>query len=228
MNGLTALAVMAKMPAPGLVKTRLAPPLTHAEAAALSARFLRDTLDTAQKVAAAANAQGFLAYAPAEADPAPFLPDNFIAWPQKGAGLGERLTRLAVEIFKAGYHSLCIIGADTPHLPPEYLQTALELLRDAGERLVLGPAEDGGYYLIGLQKPRPRLFQNIDWSSQAVLEQTLARAGELNLPVELLPLWYDIDDAAALGRLCRDSPNIKAAPRSRRYLDFLRTPKPPT
>jgi hypothetical protein len=74
-------------------------------------------------------------------------------------------------------------------------------LATPGDRVVLGPATDGGYYLIGIKQPHRRLFQDVEWSTERVLRQTLARADELALPVVLLPSWYDVDDEAALRQL---------------------------
>jgi hypothetical protein len=94
-----------------------------------------------------------------------------------------------------------VINSDSPTLPPRLVETAIEALRLPGDRLVLGPATDGGYYLIGLKRPHARLFEGVRWSTPEVLPATLDRAAEIGLPVTLLPVWYDIDDAETFGLL---------------------------
>ena len=96
---------------------------------------------------------------------------------------------------------MCLLNSDSPTLPTGYLVAAATALAAPGDRVVLGPATDGGYYLIGIKQPHRRLFQDVEWSTERVLRQTLARADELALPVVLLPSWYDVDDEAALRQL---------------------------
>jgi hypothetical protein len=194
---------MVKTPRPGLVKTRLVPPLTRAEAAMLSVSFLQDTLNTLRRAIAVTQARGLVVYTPADSadELAPFLSDGLTARPQQGATLGHRLAHLCNQVITHENSALCVIGADTPTLPASFLIEAAGLLEQDTDRLVLGPAEDGGYYLIGLKRAHLRLFDGISWGSSAVLAETLARAAEIGLPVMLLPPWYDVDDAAALCRL---------------------------
>ncbi len=89
-------------------------------------------------------------------------------------------------------------------MPTEFLVEAVLRLRQAGDRVVLGPAADGGYYLIGLKQFHRRLFEEIDWSTERVFRQTLARAGEIGVTVAPLPEWYDVDDEATLAMLARE------------------------
>ena len=205
-----ALAVMIKAPRAGESKTRLVPPLTHEEAAALSVAFLRDT---AANVAAACaeHAEGggrevdpIAVYTPRGAESAfdELLPQGFALLPQRGDSFGERLFHAADDLLRLGYESCCLIDADSPTLPRSLLTAAIAELSRPGERVVLGPADDGGYYLIGMRRAHPRLFQRIAWSTAEVSAQTIARAREIYLDVALLPAWYDVDDAASLGRLC--------------------------
>ncbi|HEX8161762.1 MAG TPA: TIGR04282 family arsenosugar biosynthesis glycosyltransferase [Pyrinomonadaceae bacterium] len=207
-RGRCALAVMTKAPRAGESKTRLAPPLTREEAADLSACFLRDTAANVAAACAAlgAAAQGVAAYTPAgaEDDLRRLLPDSFALLTQRGETFGERLWNAARDLFAVGYDSLCLVDSDSPTLPTRALVAAVEELSKPGERVVLGAADDGGYYLIGLKSPRARLFQEIDWSTGRVAAQTVERAEECCLPVALLPAWYDVDDAAALARLCEE------------------------
>jgi rSAM/selenodomain-associated transferase 1 len=203
-----ALALMTRAPRAGQSKTRLAPPLTQEEAAELSACFLRDT---AANVAAACDAtnhaaQGVAVFTPASAADAfvELLPPNFSLLPQRGADFGARLANAARDLFAVGFDSLCLINSDSPTLPTSALVAAVDELARAGDRVVLGIADDGGYYLIGLKSAHARLFEEIEWSTPRVAAQTIARAEELRLPVALLPAWYDADDAAALARLCEE------------------------
>src|SRR5262249_26295668 len=124
-----------------------------------------------------------------------------------------------------------LINSDSPTLPPTILSTAIEALSPAGDRVVLGAAEDGGYYLIGLKAAHENLFDRIAWSTAEVLAHTLERARELSLEVVMLPTWYDVDDAATLARLCddlfvnqavhRNGHTAYAAPYTRDYLEQL-------
>ena len=200
--GLCALAVMTKAPRAGQVKTRLVPPLTPDEAAQLNRCFLRDT---AEAIALAGHniARGVAVYTPvgSEADYVDILPAQFALVPQRGADFGERLTNAAHDLFSVGFVSVCLIDSDSPTVAAETYALAAELLGRAGDRVVLGPSDDGGYYLIGLKQLHRRLFVDIEWSTGRVLEQTIARAREINLPIELLPTGYDVDDAAGLRRL---------------------------
>nr|MDQ3315586.1 DUF2064 domain-containing protein [Verrucomicrobiota bacterium] len=92
--------------------------------------------------------------------------------------------------------------SDSPTVPQSAYARAAQLLSQPGDRIVLGPSDDGGYYLIGLKKLHRRVFDDIDWSTERVAEQTIARAQEIGVALELLPTWYDVDDRATLRRLC--------------------------
>lgn len=206
-NRRCALGVMAKAPVPGKIKTRLAPPLTSVEAAGLGACFLRDTLKIIERaIDASQSANGFIVYAPADASAwfADLLPDGFQTLAQRGASLGERLFNATCDLLSRGLESVCLINSDSPTLPCEYLCEAAARLSRAGDRVVLGQADDGGYYLIGLKQAHARLFEEITWSTSQVLAETIERAAEINLDVELLPAWYDVDDAASLKKLCAE------------------------
>src|SRR5947207_1318866 len=111
---------------------------------------------------------------------------------------GACLFRAADLLLAAGHEGVCLLNSDSPTLPTGYLVAAATALAAPGDRVVLGPATDGGYYLIGIKQPHRRLFQDVDWSTERVLRQTLARADELGLPVVVLPSWYDVDCEAAL------------------------------
>ncbi len=202
-QGCCALAVMAKAPRPGKVKTRLSPPLTSLQASALNICFIRDTTENIQQVTEAGNCAGLVVYTPI-GDEAAFdglLPPSFQLLGQRGEGFGERLLHACEDLFTAGFGAVCLIDSDSPTMPQDALLQAGALLSRPGDRLVLGGSDDGGYYLIGVKRPHQRLFEQIDWSTERVFNQTLERAQEIGLPAELLPTWYDVDDAATLERL---------------------------
>jgi rSAM/selenodomain-associated transferase 1 len=195
-----AIAVMAKASIPGRAKTRLVPPLTATEAAALNTSFLRDVADGLLAASAHANIAGFMAFAPAGS--AGFfreiLPERIGLIETVAPGFGECLFHAAATLLDAGHYAVCLLNSDSPTLPAAYLTAAATALAAPGDRVVLGPSTDGGYYLLGLKRPHRRLFEDIDWSTEKVSVQTLARAAELGLPVHQLPSWYDVDDLAAL------------------------------
>ena len=195
-----ALAVMAKAPRPGKVKTRLQPPLTAEEAAALNICFLRDTTDNIAAVARRGAAQGLVCYTPV-GDEAAFegmLPEGFALIAQRGDGFGERLLLAATDILACGFGAVCLIDSDSPTVPTAALQRAVEVLQAPGDRVVLGGSDDGGYYLIGLKQPHPEPFERITWSTGAVLAETRERVHGAGLVCVDLPLWYDVDDEATL------------------------------
>jgi glycosyltransferase A (GT-A) superfamily protein (DUF2064 family) len=156
------------------------------------------------------------------------LPAEFVLVPQHGDGFGERLTLAAEDLLRVGFASLCLIDSDSPTVPVEAYRRAAELLAQPGERIVFGPSDDGGYYLIGMKQVHRRVFEDIDWSTERVADQTLERAREIGVAVELLPTWYDVDDGQTLRRLCDEllggaSPQQSGykAPETRRFLETL-------
>jgi len=208
-----ALAVMAKAPRPGKVKTRLSPPLTPEQASALNICFIRDTTENIQQITQTSNSAGLVAYTPV-GDEAAFdglLPSGFQLLPQRGRGFGERLLYVCEDLFAAGFSAVCLIDSDSPTMPQHALLQAVERLSRAGDRMVLGGSDDGGYYLLGMKRLHHRLFEQIDWSTERVFNQTLERAKEISLQAELLPTWYDVDDAATLERLRQELADPEAA-----------------
>jgi len=224
-----ALGLMAKAPLEGEVKTRLVPPLTAREAAALNVCFLRDMAANIDSISETEAAAGLVVYTPAGAESAfaGVLPERFSLLAQRGAHLGERLCNATDDLLRQGYGAVCLINSDSPTLPRSILVRALNLLAKDGDRVVLGAAEDGGYYLIGLKHAHRNLFNEIAWSTSDVLARTRQRAAEIDLPVELLPPWYDVDDAVTLTRLCEEllftSPSNGAypAPHTRAFLEAI-------
>jgi len=212
--GFCALAVMTKAPRAGKVKTRLTPPLRPEEAAALNTCFLQDIAGTLAKSSREGLSRGVAVYTPVGAEDAyaEILPREFELMPQRGDTFGERLTYAMQDLFAVGFESVCLINSDSPTAPQRAFSEAAQALSRPGERVVLGPSEDGGYYLIGLKKLQERLFSDIDWSTDKVLQQTLARAAEINLDVHQLQTWYDVDDRVTLRRLCQELLGSDGAP----------------
>ena len=249
--GFCALAIMTKAPQAGRVKTRLVPPLTPEEAAELNKCFLRDTaaaissacslcyVGDADKIelkhqdcalhseAATSRGCGVAVYTPvgSESAYADILPADFSLLPQRGDRFGERLYFAAEDLFKYGFDSVCLIDSDSPTVPAVNFQNALALLASPDNPIVLGPSEDGGYYLIGLKKAHREMFEEIDWSTERVLNQTIQRAKEIRLEVKLLPTGYDVDDGKSLKRLCDELLSQSAVetvtPNTREFLASL-------
>lgn len=195
---------MTKAPKAGKVKTRLSPPLTATEAAGLNICFLRDLAESIAKTTKQSGAQGIGIYTPqgAEALYENILPPDFFLLSQRGNDFGERLLLAAEDLFKAGFAFLCLINSDSPTVAASSFTEAVRELAKPGERIVLGPSDDGGYYLIGLKQMRRRLFEDIDWSTEHVLNQTLQRATEIGVEVHKLPTGFDVDNRGTLRRLC--------------------------
>lgn len=201
-----ALAVMAKAPRAGKVKTRLQPPLTADEAAALNVCFLRDTAENIALVASEGGACGMICFTPV-GDEAAFdgmLPESFALIAQRGDGFGERLLCAAEDILSCGFGAVCLIDSDSPTLPSGALREAVRELARPGERVVLGPSVDGGYYLIGMKAAEPRVFERITWSTESVYDETVERVREAGLELVELPRWYDVDNGATLAVLERE------------------------
>jgi len=197
-----ALAVMAKAPRPGKVKTRLCPPLTLEESAALNICFLKDTTENIARLASQ-GATGLICYTPA-GDEELFegiLPENFSLILQRGDSFGERLLAAAEDILACGFGAVCLIDSDSPTMPSAALEQAVAELNRPGDRIILGGSHDGGYYLIGLKLPHPEPFQNITWSTSTVFAETVAAAETAGIEVIQLPLWYDVDDSKSLAIL---------------------------
>jgi hypothetical protein len=225
------LVIMAKQPAVGRTKTRLCPPLTRAEAAALYEALLRDTIGL---VTGLEGVRLAMAVTPPEATGTfrRISPPDTILLPVAGADIGECLNQALGRLLAAGHPRAIALNSDGPTLPAAYLRQAIARLD--GADVVLGPSEDGGYYLIGLRQPQPELFRGIEWSSERVTTQTLAQAEAMGLVVALLPPWYDVDKAADLERLRAELAVLPAGalPHTRRFvargLDYRRLETSPT
>lgn len=194
-----ALAIMAKAPRAGEVKTRLCPPLERAEAADLYRCFLLDKIAQVRTLDGAAPA---VAYTPDDGERIfHALAPDFALIPQRGDDLGSRLANSFSALLSDGYAAALMIDSDTPTLPRAFLEQALELIARPEVDVVLGPSEDGGYYLIGLRRLHRELFDAMAWSTPRVLAETLRRARGLGLNVVCLPPWFDVDTGEDLERL---------------------------
>jgi uncharacterized protein len=197
------IAVMAKASVPGRTKTRLTPPLTATEAAACNTAFLKDVSTNLLAAGGHAAIHGYMAYGPPGAEQ--FFIDNL----PREIGLieswlpnfGDCLFKAINGLFAAGHESAVVLNSDSPTLPTALLVETAEMLARPGDRAVLGPSTDGGYYLLGIEQAHRRLFDDIDWSTERVARQTLDRANEIGLDVHCLPAWYDVDDSQALRQL---------------------------
>ena len=206
-----ALAIFAKAPIAGQVKTRLCPPLTHEQAAELFRCFL---LDTIERMCSLATVQVFLAITPADSEPlfrklfrqllSQKIPFPVRYLPQRGDSLGEREINMLADMLSAGFSRAVIIGSDIPTLPVAHIHEAFSRLEDPACDAVFGPSTDGGYYLVGAREVHRPLFENIAWSTPQVLEQTLEQARLHQLTVELVPSWYDVDTVEDLQQLVID------------------------
>jgi rSAM/selenodomain-associated transferase 1 len=201
-----ALGIMCKAPRVGLAKTRLASVLGAEGAAVLSSCFLRDVAAAIDAVPMSLRRNGFGVYSPAgcEAELRAILPGSFELVLQDNADFGIVLLSAARGFLEAGHDCAILINSDSPTLPPELLSDAIKALRRPGDRVVLGPATDGGYYLIGLKAPHAGLFRDIAWSTADVLRLTCERARYIGLAVVTLPIWYDVDDATSFAVLERE------------------------
>lgn len=192
---------MAKQPVEGRTKTRLVPPFTFKEAANLYQALFLDTIDLVASIEAVDMAVGV-------------TPPAAISYfqritsrqtnvlPVEGEDIGACLHAVTAELFTHGYQKVLAINSDGPSLPAEYLTRAIGLLEN--HDVIFGPNDDGGYYLVGLLQPQPRLFQEISWSTQQVFKQSLTRSAELGLLPGNLPSWYDVDTARDFQQLMDD------------------------
>jgi len=217
-----AIGVMAKAPRPGFSKTRLCPPLDPVQAAALSAAFLRDITENIASAAQFSPIAGYIAYAPAgqealfdghlAAGTDLLLADGSPPMPPDVQGFGRCLLHAILAMFARGHQAAVVLNSDSPTLPTSVLVRTAALLQAEGDRVVLGPAEDGGYYLLGMKAAHAHLFADIAWSTDAVAETTRRRAAALGLELVELPMWYDVDDAASLIRLLEQTAGFGGIP----------------
>jgi uncharacterized protein len=183
------LGLFAKEPCPGRVKTRLAAATSAAWAARVADAFLRDQVARLTEV----EAERVLAFAPSKSGPffANLVRDRFRLTPQADGDLGVRMTAFFSEQLQAGATTTVLLGTDSPTVPLAFVEDAFRELEHAD--VVLGPATDGGYYLLGIAGRLPPLFDGIAWGGPDVLGQTVRRLSDPSWRLALLPPWYDVD-----------------------------------
>lgn len=198
---------MLKLPVAGQVKTRLTPRLGEIGAARLYRCFIQDTFS---RISALNGIDIIAAVTPKNmaAKVKKIVPPDITIIPQRGKDLGERLHNIFLQLFFVGYKKVAIIGTDSPDLPIEYIKKSFSLLKGKTE-LVLGPAEDGGYYLVAMSRECKEIFKDIPWSTDTVFKKTMEKAQRAGLKPAILPEWYDVDDIDSL-KVLRDS--LKMSP----------------
>jgi rSAM/selenodomain-associated transferase 1 len=216
------VVVFAKRPAPGAVKTRMCPPLSPEQAAALYAAMLGDVLATTAAAAEQAGAATWIAVHPADAvaELLARCPRGFHGEPQRGADLGQRMEHAVARAAEAGFERILLRGSDNPSLPGADLEAGLAALD--GADLAVGPDRDGGYGWIALRGAAPGLFDHA-MSTATVLSDTLARAAARRLRVRTLAPHFDLDTAADLALLAsaRERGEARDCPRTLALLDEL-------
>ena len=200
MTPTAAIGIICKTPISGASKTRMIPWFGADGAAALAGCFLRDIATTIEAVPHAVGRRGYAVYAPEGSEGAlsAYLPDHFGLVCRRDATLGVVLLGATEHLLAAGHDCVILVNADSPTLPPQLLEQAITEVRRPGPRVVLGPAIDGGYYLIALKQAYACLFKEVPWSTPEVFAATVARAAEIDLPVVRIDEWYDVDDAQTI------------------------------
>lgn len=209
------LVVMARHPEAGRVKTRLAASIGAGAALRVYRAFLRDLGDALGRDP---RWRFRWCFTPPDAPFAEEVAAGLEAVPQRGGDLGARM-RAALEAALRRAPAAVVIGSDLPHLAPRVLAEAFGLLRGAAD-VVLGPAEDGGYYLIGAAQRVPSLFEGIPWGGPEVLAATRSRAREAGLRLREVSSLYDVDGIGDLRRLAAD-PAIDRRPATRSVCEEL-------
>ena len=203
------LAVMARAPS-ARGKTRLVDALGISDGQDLRRALLLDTLDVAAHAGEAIRA---ILYTPPEsaAEFHQLVPPATHFIQQRHGDLGARLHGAFEDLHRLGAGGALILGSDAPTLPASFLARAIALVRARPHSLIIGPATDGGYYLIGLTTPDRRLFDDIPWGTHRVLRLTIDRAAAIGLDVVMLPEWFDVDSPRDLARALCDDPKVTLA-----------------
>ena len=191
------IALFAKAPVAGAVKTRLQPHLTPDQSASLHAALVADVWE---KLGELHDAGRWLYSDEAHSRLAELAQGQLR--PQSDGDLGIRMLRCFEHLTAEGYGRMLIVGADSPTLPPAYLRMGFELLTQVDA--ILGPSEDGGYYAVGCRRPHPEMFSGVEWSTGRTFEQTEAAFDRAGFSFARLPVWYDIDTFEDLRRLARE------------------------
>ncbi|MGM0366294.1 MAG: TIGR04282 family arsenosugar biosynthesis glycosyltransferase [Actinomycetota bacterium] len=184
------LIVFCKQPVPARVKTRMVPPLTYNEAALLYDAFLKETVNFSRKIKGVERILSF--YPPESQNRLNSLIDmNWTTQVQQGNNFSQRLLNAFKENL-SGNKPVVVIGSDSPSLPPDLIYAAFKALEK--HKIVIGPAIDGGFYLLGLKEFYTRIFDQVRWSSKNTLSDTLKNIRHMGIEPFMLPEWYDVDD----------------------------------
>lgn len=205
--GPIAVGVMCKPPRPGLSKTRLARDIGAAEAAGLGAAFLRDVIDAVAEAATRVPCRLFGVFTPVEArvELASYFPPGTVLVTQRGEELGEIMRQALADLRRHCPDGALLVGSDVPALTPDIIAQAVCALRGDPDRPVIGPARDGGYYLVGAAGPAADvLFAPMAWSTPDVMSETRRRAGDAHLVLTEVPALLDVDTGADLRDLALD------------------------
>ncbi len=216
------LLIFLKYPTPGTVKTRLAVHVGAEAAAEIARACVELTLARLQRF----QSEAILYIDPVGAltQAREWLGTGWQLQPQVGATLGERLRDATERAFAQGAQQVVVIGIDSPWLQASDIEQAFIALQQAD--VVVGPAADGGYYLIGLSQPAPSLFAGVSWSSSAVYAQTQQNAHALRLTLKALPLGYDIDRLEDVVRFIEEERRRAVVPREVKRIDALMQRRP--
>jgi rSAM/selenodomain-associated transferase 1 len=216
-----ALAIMAKAPLAGAVKSRLVPPLTSEQAADCYRALLHDQLDHLRDFAGAAR---YLFFAPADAEPVlrRLGGADYAYHAQSDGDLGARMGQVFRDLWSMGHRNIVLIGSDLPALPRAIIEQGFKQLAAMAHGVVLGPSQDGGYFLVGMNRPTPEIFADMTWSHQQVFSNTCAKLDNLKIPYTVLPSWFDVDRVEDLPRL-RSLARTDASLALRRTLLYLET-----
>jgi uncharacterized protein len=214
------IIIMAKVPRAGNVKTRLQPFLSIEQCRTLAEAFLFDAINKTQNICD----ELIIAFAPAHEKNyfADLTGENITLIEQNGANLGEKMLNAFEFAFTVDSKAkVLMIGTDSPTFPASFIEQTFEEL-EANAEIVLGKSEDGGFYLIGLRKTLPHLFENVEWSSPSVYEQTMRNSEKLKVNTRLIPMWYDVDNPNDLRHLrdeiLRNEQAQKLAPQTFQWL----------
>ncbi|MBI3448333.1 MAG: TIGR04282 family arsenosugar biosynthesis glycosyltransferase [Acidobacteria bacterium] len=210
-----ALVIFARVPVPGRVKTRLSPDYSPDEACEIHRALVADVVERSAR-AVGGTADLFLAWSEPVAAGAAVdaVPSGVVVEAQSSGDLGERMAFAMQGKLRAGYRRAVLLGSDSPTLPADHLLAAFDALREAD--VVLGPSDDGGYYLVGMSRLHVEIFRGIEWGSDGVLGATRARLKRSGTPYVDLGMWHDVDTPEDVARLFEDLRRMKA----RRAPDF--------
>lgn len=207
------LGVFVKVPEPGKVKTRLTPPLSGDEACRLYTAFITDLF---ARIGRIKKVRGTVFYTGGDVDIIrDYIPNSYEIIAQEGESLGERLSAAFDHLLGGEGRTAVVIGSDSPDIPVQYIKRAFLKLKH--KDVVVGPAADGGYYMLGLRSPAPAIFEGINWGEPLVLGQTLENIKSQELTLSIMPLWYDVDTPASL-QLLRDMIRGRRIERSGRLM----------